>query len=437
MFGTALRHIAEGIKTLRSLASAMHDRLILARKRKYRPQPKTFAFLVHPRTDDFIGRDVYGRNDIFRPFPALAWLPKIFGLERASKMIYGFALWINPITLSNITVKLDDYTLAEGKLLSTVRTPGLLKRGLGKVTCAHLADVYRLASSKNLDRVGLGALIPGFTKYGSKLVGDTSRWAENITATRPAVSTGHAFTAYTIVDYLLELSSRRSAEDEAVRVAIMGAAGSTGKAVARMLAARWEPSRRIELVLVDLEKKKADLIALENELKATMNRACVVSTSFDPFILRSCEYIICVTSSKGLAIEPEHVSEGSVIIDDTQPRGTSPTLLGHGVIVVDVLARVNGLKVNFDFGFQTSDPTITFTCLAETALCAALGYEDDLAVGEVTLETVKRTIAIAANAKSMGLIGQLPYLTFGREMTECELGALFNPGAQTPRIAAE
>ncbi len=88
--------------------------------------------------------------------------------------------------------------------------------------------------------------------------------------------------------------------------------------------------------------------------------------------------------------------------------------------VIDVLARINGLDCGFDFGFRAldgQDTTVTFTCLAETILATAAHDVSDLAVGDVTEEVVKRTLRIAEYGKKCGLIGELPFYSFGQEMS--------------------
>ncbi len=406
-------------KTAHSLGSALRDLIDLRLSFYIKKRPKTFAFLVHPRSSEFHAPDVYGNNDIFRPFPLLRWLTFVMEREKADRLILRFAHWITPITLSRISVHLGRKQKISGYLMSTVRTPMQLMGTDIRETRPHLSRLFSLAGSRGVERVGLGALIPAMTKYGVTL-------QTSVIEERPAISTGHAYTGYVIVDYLRMLTSRRNTGSPVTRVAIMGAAGSTGIAVIRTLIQTWTSAVHLELVLVDLPSKEIKLRQLMNELRGC-KKFVDVHASTSPEVLRTCEYIVCVTNAVGSTIRPEHLKPGSVVIDDSQPRNTSPELKAYGVHVIDVLARVPGLDVGFDFGFQTTDEGVTFTCLAETVLATAVGETQDLAVGEVTLETVLRTIEIVRKADALGLIGSLPMLSFGKQMSSGEIDRAFQP----------
>jgi hypothetical protein len=163
--GWLLLRLLELAKTVRSLVGAVIDLVDLKLSFHMTKKPGTFAFLVHPRSSEFHHDDVYGANDIFRPFPALRWLTYLLKPERADAWILWFAKWINPIRLSRITVRTPGKTF-RGYLLSTVRTPEQLFRG-GKDTRNHLSDLFSLAGSKRVERVGLGALLPSVSQNKS------------------------------------------------------------------------------------------------------------------------------------------------------------------------------------------------------------------------------------------------------------------------------
>ncbi len=401
-------------RTVNSLVAAGRDWLVLrSTSSAIMRRDQTFAFLVHPRTEKFTGTDVYGNNDIYRPFPALRHLFHMLPYRVAEKLLLWFAKTITPIMLSRIQVQSGDSTF-KGYLLSTVRTPRLLLTGERNETRAHLAELFALATKMGVRRVGLGALLPSMTGYGKRFaMGDPNE--------RPAVSTGHAYTAYTIAEYLKLLVEKRHPDAQLVRTAIVGAGGSTGKALMRVLKRTWVGPAHLELMLVDIPGKEMSLRALANEAIAS-GRFASVRIATDLSALHESAYVAVVTNASGTIIKPEHLSEGTVVIDDSQPRNTSTELAKHGVHVIDVLARVPGLNCNFDFGFQTEDPTVTFTCLAETILATIAGEPTDLAVGEVTDDVVERTLNIVAHGRKLGLIGELPFFSFGRELsaTECE-----------------
>lgn len=409
------RLIADLLKTTASLLSACGDWILLrAPVTKFfsnddNEDGPQFAFLVHPRTDNLQDEDVYGGNDIYRPYPFFRHLFFLIGDSCATNFIRTYSKRVVPITLSNIKVTRGSWSL-EGVLLSTVRTPGQLVRG-GKSTRPHLLDLYRLAARKAVQRVGLGALLPSMTRYGKDFINS------NVGENRPGVSTGHAYTGYMIVEFLRKIILSREDSGYSPKVAIVGAAGGTGGAVLQVLALDAENWRNATLHLIDLPKQLEKLATLQTNLVV---KGLKVTIGVEMAALADYDYVVVVTAATGTIIKPEYVRPGTVIIDDSQPRNTSPELVDAGVYVIDVLARINGLDCGFDFGFRAldgKDTTVTFTCLAETILATAAHDVSDLAVGDVTEEVVKRTLKIAEYGKRCGLVGELPLYSFGREMS--------------------
>lgn len=419
-----LRLSADVSKTLASLVGAFIDWLVLRTAigqfihSKF-GQKYQFAFLVHPRTDELEDSDVYGDNDIYRPYPFFRHLFPILGKEKAEKIIRDYAKKVVPITLSTIKVDYKGVKL-RGMLLSTVRTPEQLLRG-GKNTRIHLADLYRLASRKGARRVGLGALLPSMTRYGEDLVQVSAN---------TGISTGHAYTGYVIVEFLRYIMSCRELGDRVPVVAVVGAAGSTGRATLKMLEKTEPLVHNYNLHLVDVPAKKQTLSALADEIKV---EGCCVQVYTDLESLAVCDYVIVVTAAKGAIIRPGHIRPGTVIIDDSQPRNTSPELVQSGAFVVDVLARINGLDCGFDFGFKANnlkDTSVTFTCAAEAILASLAECWEDLAIGEVTDDVVSKTLSIIAKGKQQGVIGTLPLYSFGREIPSADQQLLLSSSSR-------
>lgn len=428
-----LRFIADFLRTTASLWSAICDWTLLRipfTKFFYEDEDgPQFAFLVHPRTDILQGEDVYGENDIYRPYPFFRRFFSIFGTSLAERFIRIYSKRVVPITLSNIRVNRDAVDL-KGVLLSTVRTPEQLIRG-GKSTRAHLLDLYTLAARKGVKRVGLGALLPSMTRYGDDLV------AGNTDQSRPGVSTGHAYTGYVIVEFLRKVIHHRETAGNIPRIAIVGAAGGTGRAVLQVLTLEAESWQNANFHLLDLSRQLPRLALLQAGLEEKGFR---VTTGTEMAALQYYDYVVVVTAAKGTVVKPEHVRPGTVIIDDSQPRNTSPELVDAGVYVIDVLARINGLDCGFDFGFRAQDgkdTTVTFTCLAETILATAAHDFSDLAVGEVTEEVVRRTLKIVEYGKRINLIGELPLYSFGREMSLAQKDKLLSPPTPSLHVATE
>jgi predicted amino acid dehydrogenase len=250
------------------------------------------------------------------------------------------------------------------------------------------------------------------TRYGVDLVDS------NTDEDRPGVSTGHAYTGYVIVEFLQKIINSRERDSYRPKIAVVGAAGGTGRAVLQVLSldkvTDWKNS---DLHLLDVPQKSSKLNELQKELSS---KGFQVTVGSEMSALIGYDYIVVVTAAKGTLIRPEHVRPGTVIVDDSQPRNTDPELINAGVYVIDVLARIKGLDCGFDFGFRAQDgkdSSVTFTCLAETILATAYRDLNDLAVGEVTESVVHRTLRIVNYGRTIGLIGELPFYSFGQEMS--------------------
>ena len=239
----------------------------------------------------------------------------------------------------------------------------------------------------------------------------------------PYITTGHTFTAHAIASYLDELVNRGNDSSD-ITVAIVGAAGAMGALSAKVIARRMA-DKPVSLILIDLENKKAALGKLIGEIETSRvhDGRITLSRSHDFYSLKDADYVITATNATGAIIKPEHVRPGTVIIDDSQPRNTSPELHDASAFVIDVLALVPGLKLDFRFGFENDDPEITFTCLAEVALLAMCEIDRDFSLGRVDAERVDeldRWMIPRTNVR------RAPFRSFTRRMTPEEVEELAN-----------
>lgn len=389
----------EFCKTLRSLVSCLWDWVVLTF-----PHTKSgngFAFLVHPR-------DI---TDIYRPFPFFRYLPNPF--------VLWMVRFFPPMTLSRITGVRSVVTgeLIDGFLLTVVLTPLHLFREPRR-SVRKVRQMAMLAKKKGVRLIGLGALLPSITHYG--LAFRTDIGGEK---TPPYVTTGHAFTAYTIFLYLKEFLEWKNSNTNDVCIAIVGAAGSTGSLCAKLIAAKFSSERpRISFILVDLPKKQKILDELCERLR-TINPEVNVSYTDTLNSLQKADYVVTVTNAPRAIIRPEHIRPGTIIIDDSQPRNTTPELNVTGALVVDVLACVPDLDCHFDFGFENRDPEITFTCLAETAMLAACEHDSDFSIGVIDIPLIIELEAIVARTN----IKKAPLHSFTRLMKKEEIDEILKP----------
>ncbi len=380
------------IKTTVSIVRFVWDKLVLHTPLHliYRLRPPGVAFLVHPR-------DI---TDIYRPFPIFAELPNRVTRYLGAKF--------GAITLSVMNTPNDIKGLPiRAHLLSIVMDPVTMEADrdtLGK----NLAEMSLLAERKNLKLIALGALLPSVSQYGR-----TFTKIQDERGTAPAVTTGHICTAWCIQAIFEKIASNRYPSKQGLTVGVLGAAGSTGTLAVHMLdRLRKHKGWDFKLHLVDRNRRRNDALCEEIGTKC--------QSSSDIASLRTCDFIVVVTNAAEVVLHPDHVKEGAVIIDDTQPRATS-TALVEKAYVVDVLAHVPKLDAKFNFGFKTKDRQVTFSCLAEMLLLAAVRHKGNFAVGPAAKQsapgTVEQFFDYLEAAERAGIkIRPVTHISFAAEM---------------------
>jgi len=156
----------------------------------------------------------------------------------------------------------------------------------------------------------LGCTICGLGAYTSIATQDGTL------VTPPAgmrLSTGNTLTVAIGVRRVLHVCRRRGLRpaDSSTRLAVVGATGNIGAALARRFAGGEEPFRRILLV----GRREAALQALADDLRAT--GACQVAITTELADLRQCNVIVAATATNEPVIFPRHLpAAGPAILAD-------------------------------------------------------------------------------------------------------------------------
>lgn len=308
--------------------------------------PLDFMFIVHPRS----------YVDKRQPFPLMRGLD-----EKRTRNL------VPPCTiLSSIEVPIGD-RLLRGELVSIPHSPEEMLDQLPEARDA-VVKILDYAAHRKTKMVGLGALIPSITRHGKLL-----------RKVRPDISftTGHGFTALTIARMVEDIESEVG--DQGV-VAVIGAAGSTGRAALRCMFKR-RPTRRILAIDVSLQLAKIGQIPGWNP---EFHRCTAAKHE-----LKQASIVVCVTNATGSILEAEDFGPNTVVLDDAQPENVSESVLTDrpDLRIVKCLARIPHLSCPFDMGLFTSDnrdDEISYTCLAETILLAAENYPESYIVGDPT-----------------------------------------------------
>lgn len=341
--------------------------------------PTTFAFLVHPRAE--LATDL-GR--VWRPLgrvPERAWQ---WGLRH---------LPVPPLPLADVRT-------AERPLGHVLVVPVGARQLLGedrRWVVARIEQAVDRAVDLGASVLGLGALTAPVTAGGRLL------------RSRPGltITTGNAFTAHLTVEGLRRLLPAGPGG----HVAVVGATGSVGSCVVRLLA---DEPLGDALTLVAREPKR--LAALAHETATTMaghGTRVPVRTARTMDAVRDADLVLILTSAADALLRSEHLKPGAVVLDDTQPRNTDLALATErpDVLVVDGgVASVPGVDIRGDIGLPRG---LAYACLCETMLMALEGHTDH-AVGAADVAHARRMRDAARRHAHLGFGLADPALSFGR-----------------------
>ena len=338
-----------------------------------------FAFVVHPRADV--------RKDLRRVWKPLGRLPRR-ALDRAMR------LPVPALPMGDVTFTDAPGTTA-GRVLMVPIGAALMLSADRAFVLRQIGRALDAAARRGARTVGLGALTAPVSGGGRRVAG------------RPdvGVTNGNAYTAVMTVQGIERLLPRCPTTDP--HVAVVGATGSVGSCVTRLLAGRGVVSR---MTLVARTPATLDRLAAE---VGRPGLDVAVSTSLSS--AREADLVVLMTSAPDAILGSEHLKPGAVVLDDTQPRNTRPSLATDrpDVTVVDGgVVAVPGADIRADIGLP---PRTTYACMAETMLLALDGHEGDFSVGRPTVEHADHIEALAGSYGHLGFHLAPPH-SFGRPL---------------------
>jgi predicted amino acid dehydrogenase len=331
-----------------------------------------FAFLVHPRAR--IGEDL-----------ARVWRP----LGRLPEGLWDTAvhrLPVRPFTSSRVV--LDQEVVGRVVVVPFGARHLLAEPGEGRARVNRAVDH---AASRGAGVVGLGALTATVTAGGLSLRGRTDI----------GVTNGNAYTAAVLEDQLTGLLG----EDR--RIAVVGATGSVGTTLVRLLAR----ARSVESLTL-VARGAPRLAALAREVGGRVP----TTTSTDLRDVRDCDAVVLLTASADALLGPDHLAPGALVLDATQPRNTDPDLVVRrpDVTVVDGgVVDIPSLRIRgADLGLP---PGRAYACFAETFLLGLAGHTGHFSIGVPTLDQVDHVRDLARRFAHLGF-GAAASTSFGRAL---------------------
>lgn len=344
--------------------------------------PRQFAFLVHPRTS--VQADLAGWAAPLGliPEPVYRW-----GLR---------TLPIPPLTAGRVTLRNQTEDIAGSIIMVPLSAQQMLQLPREQVAKRVIAAVDHAAAS-GAQIVGLGALTAPVTAGGQVLA-----QRRDI-----GVTNGNAFTAAMMFSAAQQLIARCPHADPTI--AIIGAAGSVGSCVARLLARSRSCAR---LILVG--RRQGPVASLADEITATAP-GLTVTSAIDVAMARSADLVIVLTSASDSIVRSEHLKPGAMVLDGTQPRNTDADLLTKrpDVLVIDGgLVAVPSVRISVQIGLPRG---CVYACLAETMLLALDGHRGHFTLGAPTLEQATYISQLAQKYRHLGFT-LAPFHTFGQTL---------------------
>jgi predicted amino acid dehydrogenase len=234
-----------------------------------------------------------------------------------------------------------------------------------------------LAEEEGAKIVGLGAF--------TSVVGDagiTIGERSNV-----AVTTGNTYTAATAIQGALQACRLLGKEPKELPAAVIGAAGSIGSAIAKVLAP--DVGR---LTLVDLDRSKLE------EVAEGMPEGTPVELSTDVNeTLPNVDVVVSVTSAVTSVVEPHHLKPGAVVSDVARPRDVSAQVAQERPDVLVIEGGVVSVPGEPDFGINFGFPPKTaYACMSETMILALEGRIEGYSQGRtLSLDKIHEITALA------------------------------------------
>lgn len=342
---------------------------------------KKFAFLVHLRSSY--------RKDLGVLAPPLGWIPD---------SVYRFALRNRPLPpfIWNEVRLTPGATGPEGYIIMLPYSGRQLLEQQ-KLMLPRINQALALAADKGAEIVGLGALTSPVT-LGGKLVEDNPH---------VAITNGNAYTALITHQRIRQLI--RTCPSDKPMVALVGATGSVGTLVSQLLA-RHDGSADYLLIA----RNERRLNSLADDMQRISGTRPAVSQQLDD--LREADIIGLLTSAADCLLQASHLKPGAVVLDDTQPRNTHPSLLRQrpDVTIIDG-GLVSVPHLRFSKGHIGLSRGLSYACLAETMLLAQVGHTGNFSVGNPTYEQASHLQVLARQFAHLGF-GLAPDHSFGKPL---------------------
>lgn len=247
---------------------------------------------------------------------------------------------------------------------------------------------------------GMAGLMASFTKGGKFLAECMPDFG---------FTTGHAFTIANIYEIFRNITKEVSLDLSKASIAIIGAAGSIGSGVAKLISEN--DIKNIFLIDMPNMVSAAKLKKLKAELRIINSKN---STRISKSIAdaKECDLLIIATNSSTSFVKSEHVKKGAIIIDDSFPKNVSRNLLKERKDIILLEGGVSQMPKRQNGYVARNIPDLldlsvsklisckqAYGCLCETFILAAFDHKGNYGLGDADPGLAKE---IMAKAKQLG-----------------------------------
>lgn len=314
------------------LESGIEPRMLELNPPKTKKKP-TFVFVIHPLRV----------SDAFQ-VKAFAWLRNL-----PPNLLEMLLANVPPMFISKAKGIVDaDGNEIDGYFYALVMTPKMMLAADPEEVYKGLVRIAEMAQHRGAKVMGLGAF--------TSVVGDAG---VSVAKRSPIpVTSGNSLTIWACVESARQATQKMGKPLSSCRAMVVGATGSIGKAVTKVLAEEvaelYVVSKRPEKVLDFVKQLQQQGVKAEG------------GTSVDPFIGR-CDLIVATTTDPDGVIDVMKLKPGCVVVDVARPPDVSPEEAGKRNDILVIESGEIRCPGNPDWGVNLGLPRgIAFACLTET-----------------------------------------------------------------------
>ncbi len=341
----------------------------------------SFTFLVHPR-DPFDALEC-AKIDRVGLGVMSKFFPDKLEQEFKNRFLYKSLARIPPFIIKRSEITVEGSSVRGNLVAVLLYGEQMLSNTWMTFAKSRIVEAIKIAQEAGAGIIGLGAHTSPATLGGLTLrKGDGSIDVSGIS--KIGITTGNSLTAGISVEAVKRSVGFLDLVPRKAKVGVVGASGSVGAATSRLL---------VEEGFVPILNSRS-IRTLEAKFKDIKRRAVFSEDLGD---MRQCDVIVVMTSAATSTLLPEHVSPGTIVIEDTQPRNIKEVqakkMRENGSVVIDGgFAHVPGYKCGFNLRLP---PETTFACLAETMILAMEGKTSDYSLGDAQVDKAREMLKLA------------------------------------------